>query len=133
MVWPCDLCFDNRYLFGANFRADASSRFPKDNRWGYFPAVSAAWRISQESFMEGTSDWLNNLKLRLGWGRTGNEGAGRRLLPAVATYAYSNNLIGTNLYSSLFEPLCKQQSQMGQRDQLGARPEASFLNNMFCV
>lgn len=124
--------FDNRYLFEANFRADASSRFPKDNRWGYFPAVSAAWRISQESFMEGTSDWLNNLKLRLGWGRTGNEELGDDYYPAVATYAYSNNLIGTNLYSSLFESRYVNNNLKWANVtnwELGL--EASFLNNMF--
>ena len=95
--------YDNRYLFEANIRADASSRFPKDNRWGYFPAVSAAWRISQESFMEGTRDWLNQLKLRLGWGRTGNEELGDDYYPAVATYAYSNLMIGNSLYNALYE------------------------------
>lgn len=96
--------FDTRYLFEANFRADASSRFPKDNRWGYFPAVSAAWRISQESFMENTRDWLSQLKLRLGWGRTGNEEL-TDFYPGVATYAYENLLIGQNLYSALYEGL----------------------------
>ncbi len=98
--------FDTRYLFEANFRADASSRFPKDNRWGYFPAVSAAWRISQESFMENTRDWLSQLKIRLGWGRTGNEELDDdTYYPGVATYAYENLLIGQNLYSALYEGL----------------------------
>lgn len=95
--------YDTRYLFEANFRADASSRFPKDNRWGYFPAVSAAWRISQESFMDNTRDWLNQLKIRLGWGRTGNEELGDDYYPAVATYAYSSLLIGQGLYDALYE------------------------------
>ena len=95
--------YDNRYLFEANLRADASSRFPKDNRWGYFPAFSAAWRLSQESFMEGTRDWLNQLKIRLGWGRTGNEELGEDYYPSVATYAYSNLMIGNALYNALYE------------------------------
>ncbi len=94
--------YDNRYLFEANFRADASSRFPKDHRWGYFPAVSAAWRISQESFMENTRDWLNQLKLRLGWGRTGNEEISE-YYPAVATYSYSSLLVGSSVYDALYE------------------------------
>ena len=91
-----------KYLFEANLRADASSRFPKDNRWGYFPAMSAAWRISEESFMEASRGWLNQLKLRLGWGRTGNEELDE-FYPAVATYAYSNFMIGNALYSALYE------------------------------
>lgn len=95
--------FMGKYLFEANLRADASSRFPKDSRWGYFPAMSAAWRISEEGFMDSTRGWLNQLKLRLGWGRTGNEELDE-FYPAVATYAYSSDLmIGNALYSALYE------------------------------
>lgn len=61
-----------RYLLTASFRADGSSRFAKGNRWGYFPSVAAAWRISEENFMAGTQDWLSNLKLRLSYGLSGN-------------------------------------------------------------
>lgn len=64
--------YDNRYLFEANLRADASSRFAKDGRWGYFPSFSAGWRIDKERFMAATSDWLTQLKLRASWGRSGN-------------------------------------------------------------
>lgn len=95
--------FANRYLFEANFRADASSRFSKDNRWGYFPAVSAGWRISEESFMEASRGWLNQLKLRLGWGRTGNEELGDDYYPAIATYSFNPQLIGSTQYTGLYE------------------------------
>lgn len=60
----------DRYLLEANIRADASSRFYKDNRWGYFPSFSAGWRISQEEFMKNIS-WINNLKIRASWGTLG--------------------------------------------------------------
>ena len=61
--------FNNKYLFEANLRADASSRFPKDSRWGYFPSVSAGWRITEESFVKDADiKWLSNLKIRAGWG-----------------------------------------------------------------
>ena len=77
-----------KYLFEANLRSDASSRFPKDNRWGVFPAFSAGWRISEESFVKDNIDWLSNLKLRLGWGKTGNEElSSSDIYPAVPTYA----------------------------------------------
>ena len=56
--------YKGKYLFEADFRADASSRFAKDYRWGYFPSFSAGWRISEEGFMEGSRDWLQSLKLR---------------------------------------------------------------------
>ena len=63
--------YKDRYLFEANLRADASSRFHKDNRWGWFPSFSAGWRISEESFMKPIA-WLNNLKLRASYGTLGN-------------------------------------------------------------
>jgi TonB-linked SusC/RagA family outer membrane protein len=61
-----------KYLLSATFRADGSSKFARGNRWGYFPSVSGAWRISSESFMEGTQEWLNDLKLRASYGTAGN-------------------------------------------------------------
>lgn len=63
--------FKDRYIFESNFRADASSRFTKGNRWGLFPSFSVAWRISEEAFME-SFDFLY-LKLRGSWGQLGNE------------------------------------------------------------
>lgn len=64
--------FDTRYMVTANFRADASSRFAENNQWGYFPSVSAGWRISNESFMRNVS-WLSDLKLRASTGKLGNQ------------------------------------------------------------
>ena len=61
-----------RYLITATFRADGSSKFAPGNQWGYFPSVAAAWRISDESWMEGASGWLDNLKLRASYGVAGN-------------------------------------------------------------
>lgn len=63
--------FDNRYLLTFTMRADGSSKFSKDKKWGYFPSVALAWRASQEKFLSDVS-WLNNLKLRLGYGQVGN-------------------------------------------------------------
>lgn len=67
-----NLGWDSRYLLEMNLRADASSRFQKNNRWGYFPSFSAAWRIDQESFMENTRNWLDALKFRMSYGKLGN-------------------------------------------------------------
>jgi len=64
--------FDNKYMITANLRADASSRFSESNRWGYFPSVSAGWKISDEDFLNDV-DWLSNLKLRASWGQVGNQ------------------------------------------------------------
>ena len=64
--------FQDKYLLSATFRADASSKFAKQNRWGYFPSAALAWRISSEKFMEGTKNWLDDLKLRVSYGTAGN-------------------------------------------------------------
>ncbi len=64
--------YKDKYLVSATFRADASSKFAKDNRWGYFPSVALAWRISSEPFMKGTQSWLDDLKLRVSYGTAGN-------------------------------------------------------------
>ena len=64
--------YDSKYLVTANFRADGSSKLAPGHRWGYFPSFSAAWRISGEKFLRDVS-WINDLKLRAGWGQTGNQ------------------------------------------------------------
>lgn len=65
--------YANKYLLEANLRADASSRFAKNNRWGYFPSVSVGWVVTQEPFMDGVRGVLNNLKIRASWGQLGNQ------------------------------------------------------------
>nr|MBI1232369.1 SusC/RagA family TonB-linked outer membrane protein [Cytophagales bacterium] len=64
--------YDEKYYLTATMRADGSSRFGADNRYGYFPSFSAAWQLSNESFLRNVSS-LSNLRLRAGWGRTGNQ------------------------------------------------------------
>lgn len=76
--------YDDRYLLTATLRADGSSSFGPDNRWGWFPSVALAWRFSQESFLKDIK-WLSNGKLRLGWGLVGNQNAG--------AYAYGAPLV----------------------------------------
>lgn len=64
--------YDSKYYLTVNFRADGSSKLAPGNRWGYFPSASAAWRISGEEFMSDVT-WINDLKLRVGWGQQGNQ------------------------------------------------------------
>lgn len=64
--------YDSKYLLTANMRMDGSSKLHPDHRWGTFPSFSAAWRISSEAFMEDL-EWLDDLKIRGGWGQTGNQ------------------------------------------------------------
>lgn len=61
-----------RYLVSGTFRADGSSKFREGNQWGYFPSAAVAWRVSDESFMEFTRNWLDDLKLRFSYGTAGN-------------------------------------------------------------
>ena len=82
--------FDDRYLATVTFRADGSSRFGKNNKFGYFPSAALAWRISNESFLKGI-DQITSLKLRLGWGRTGNQEIGD--YPALTTYQSAGTTI----------------------------------------
>ena len=64
--------FDERYMLSGTIRADASSRFAENNKWGYFPSVSAGWRIAGEPFMQNVN-WLSDLKLRASYGKVGNQ------------------------------------------------------------
>lgn len=80
--------FDNRYYLTASVRVDGSSRFAKGNKYATFPAVSGAWRISEEPFMKDV-EWLDNLKIRAGWGKVGNQ--------AISNSKYMT-LVGSNNY-----------------------------------
>ncbi|MEA5257642.1 TonB-dependent receptor [Arcicella aquatica] len=73
--------YNDRYLFEANIRSDATSRFPEKGRWGYFPSFSAGWIISEEDFLKNVL-WIDNLKVRASWGKLGNQNVG--------TYPYQN-------------------------------------------
>lgn len=95
--------YKERYLFEANFRADGSSRFTKKNRWGYFPSVSAAWRLSEEPFMERAKDVLTNAKIRVSYGTLGNQnlsGASdtANYYPTSSNLNTGNVSMGGNIY-----------------------------------
>lgn len=88
----------DRYLLTVTFRADGSSKFSPEHRWGYFPAAAFGWRLSEEAFMKDI-DWLDNLKLRLSYGTVGNDGINSDLWSQMWTsetdlrwqYAMGNN------------------------------------------
>ncbi len=81
--------FMDRYLFTFTIRDDGSSRFSEENRWGLFPAVAFAWKIKEESFLKDV-DFLSDLKLRLGWGVTGQQDIGSSYFPYMARYISSS-------------------------------------------
>lgn len=83
--------FAERYMIQATLRRDGSSRFGSNNHWATFPSVSAGWNIMNEPFMRGQSQWLNNAKLRVSWGKNGNENIGD--FQYIALAATGNNYI----------------------------------------
>lgn len=94
----------DKYLLTFTLREDGSSRFSKDNRWGLFPAVALAWKLTEESFI-GKSDLVNDLKLRLSWGKAGQQDVGTNYYPYIPTYTASTGgayyQFGDSFYSTL--------------------------------
>jgi TonB-linked SusC/RagA family outer membrane protein len=81
--------YAGKYMFQATFRYDGSHIFHQDKRWGFFPGISAGWRLSEEAFLQ--TDWLDNLKLRASWGKQGNDN-----IPAfqyMLKYTYGRNYV----------------------------------------
>lgn len=97
-----NLNWQEKYLFEFNLRADGSSRFAKNERWGYFPSASAAWRIDQEKFMEGVLGGnLSNLKLRLSYGALGNNSVGNYDYQSLYTTSGNNYVLGNMMVTGL--------------------------------
>ncbi|MGV8135656.1 MAG: TonB-dependent receptor [Mangrovibacterium sp.] len=76
LFYRLNYSYKNKYLFEANGRYDGTSRFPKKSRFGFFPSFSVGWRLSEESFMNSTKNWLDNLKIRTSYGQLGNQNVG---------------------------------------------------------
>ena len=96
--------YDSRYMITVNFRADASSKFTK-NPWGFFPSAAIAWRLSEEPFMrELDADWLDNIKIRAGFGQVGNDGIGTAAFQYTmfsAENVFVSYPFGTDQYSGI--------------------------------
>ena len=93
----------DRYMLTATFRADGSSRFADGNKWGYFPSVALAWKINNEAFLKKV-DWLDELKLRLGWGQTGQQDIGGDFLYAplyTGSNSYAQYPFGDTYYQTM--------------------------------
>lgn len=124
-----------KYLLEATFRRDGSSRFGPEHRYGNFPAASAAWTISQEDFMANTKTWLDFLKLRLGWGLSGNDRIGN--YNSYSTYASNKYtaayaLDGSNTAALTgFQPSTLGNPEVGWEttSTMNAGVDALFLNN----
>lgn len=102
--------YDSKYYLTANIRADGSSKLAPGNKWGYFPSVSAAWRISAEPWMEDIS-WISDLKLRAGWGQSGNQSG-------LADYAWVQEY-STNYYDWTDEDYADAAPTLGGKSNIG--------------
>lgn len=118
-----------KYLFSASIRHDANSKLAENRRWDTFPAISAGWRISEESFMDGTKGWLDNLKLRVGYGETGAAG-----ISAYSSWSILNqgimSLGGVQTTNAYFPTNITNANLGWERSKswnIGV--DASFLNN----
>lgn len=90
-----DYDFDGKYLLSATLRRDGSSRFGENNRWGYFPAFSAGWKINEESFFK--LDFVDSLKLRASWGQNGNQEIDTRATSNIYQSRYATQSLFTTL------------------------------------
>ncbi|NKI27453.1 TonB-dependent receptor [Arenibacter sp. 6A1] len=88
--------YDGKYLLEFSGRYDGTSRFKKGNRFGFFPSGSLGWRVSKEKFMDGTDEWLSDLKLKVSYGSIGNQDGGGTY-PYISTLSIgeSSNILGT--------------------------------------
>jgi TonB-linked SusC/RagA family outer membrane protein len=102
-----DYSFNDRYLLNATYRADGSSRFAENNKWGYFPSFGAAWLVSNEDFLEDSK--VSNLKLRASWGQVGSQ--------AIEPYQSLSQFTSTGVFSTI-----------GNTPTIGIQPSATAGN-----
>lgn len=99
-VGRINYAYKNKYLLETILRADASAKFPKDSRWGYFPSVSLGWVITEESFMKNLN-FIDNIKIRASYGESGNDGVGN--FQYLSGYALrGNTILGDNSLSQIY-------------------------------
>src|SRR5690606_24190811 len=120
----------DKYLFTLTGRADGSSKFGADNKWGFFPSAAFAWRISEEPFLAG-ADWLTDFKLRVSYGHTGNQEIGSyRSLARLGntTYPFGNDVLASGYYPN---SVANPELRWEQSEQFDAGFDAAFLDNRF--
>ena len=133
----------NRYLLTATIRRDGSSNFGSGNRWGTFPSVAAGWRISEEPFMKKV-EWIDNLKLRFGWGQTGNSGGATDMsvvgLNVDGRFIYYNALAnigagtGTpNVITGYYSVLKDTNLKWETNEQLNIGLDAAFFGSQLVI
>nr|WP_068890144.1 TonB-dependent receptor [Pedobacter panaciterrae] len=129
--------YKEKYLLNATFRADGSSRFGPENRWGYFPSLSAGWVVTNESFMQGQKDWLDFLKVRASWGQVGSQNIAAFQYLAPIKLDNTNYIFGPDegvltpggYQSRISNPAVKWETS----EQTNIGFDANFLQGKFAV
>lgn len=120
--------FANRYFLTGTLRADGTSRFPEDNRWGYFPSVGIGWTITQESFM-AKQKTFDLLKLRGSWGRVGNDLIGTNLYYPLATLNVPYLFNGTEYLGISFNQAANEDLKWEITEEIDLGLDFAFLDN----
>lgn len=124
--------YDDKYLASISLRRDGSSRFGKNNKWGWFPAVSLGWRINRESFMQNVS-WIDDLKLRVGYGVTGNQSFSNykslMMMTTAGHFLYDGEWINTYEPASNANPDLKWE----KKGEFNVGVDMSVLDNRLSV
>ena len=120
--------YDEKYLLSASIRREGSSRFGLNNKWGWFPAVSAGWRLNQEEFIKSI-DWVSDLKLRAGYGATGNQDFANYkslvLMGVAGKFFYNGQWINT--YQPVSNP--NPDLRWEKKEEINLGIDFSFLKN----
>ncbi|MDB5120110.1 MAG: TonB-dependent receptor plug [Sphingobacteriales bacterium] len=132
--------YNKKYIINSSFRRDGASNFGEDSRWGNFMGIGSAWRFKEESFVQDNLKFISDGKLRIGWGRTGNNSIGN-FLTSPLTYAGSpvGNVVyslGTNeqfVSGVTVNALASPDLRWEQTDQTDIGMDLSFLDNKFTV
>ncbi len=121
--------YKGRYMASASIRGDGSSRFAPQTRWGYFPAASLGWRLSDEPWMKGASKWMNDLKLRVSIGQTGNAQIGNS--EYLALYGSSTLDMGNGIVNSVYPTqIANEQLGWEKNTQVNGGFDASLFDGL---
>lgn len=120
--------YDSKYYLTATYRTDGSSKFMPKNKWASFPSASASWRISGENFMAGTKEVLDDLKLRVGWGRVGNQNIPTGVY--ISQIKGGNAVIGGNVVNSNYLATIKNEHIKWETvEDINLGVDFTFLNS----
>lgn len=128
--------YQDRYLMTANVRRDGSSRFMPDNRWGNFPSFSFGWKLSQENFFKNNEKlrFINDLKVRLGWGRIGNQNVDNYRIYSTMRNDRRGYVLGADqkvVVGTTVDQMANPDLRWETTEQLNAGIDLAFMKNKF--